>query len=200
LLISFEGIDGCGKSTQIELLKNYFSNKKIDLHIFREPGGTELSEEIRSLLLHSTGEMNSVTELLLFSAARSQLIHEKVKPLLEEDKTVILDRFYDSTTAYQGYGRASLPLGEIESINKIASHSVIPDLTFYLRIDPETASGRTQNLSKDRMEVAGLDFFRKVSSGYDELAKKEKRIKVIDASQTPEKIHREIVDIITSYQ
>lgn len=200
MLISFEGIDGCGKSTQIELLKNYFSNKKIDLHIFREPGGTELSEEIRSLLLHSTGEMNSVTELLLFSAARSQLIHEKVKPLLEEDKTVILDRFYDSTTAYQGYGRASLPLGEIESINKIASHSVIPDLTFYLRIDPEAASGRTQNLSKDRMEVAGLDFFRKVSSGYDELAKKEKRIKVIDASQTPEKIHREIVDIITSYQ
>lgn len=200
MLISFEGIDGCGKSTQIELLKNYFSNKKIDLHIFREPGGTELSEEIRSLLLHSTGEMNSITELLLFSAARSQLIHEKVKPLLEEDKTVILDRFYDSTTAYQGYGRASLPLGEIESINKIASHSVIPDLTFYLRIDPEAASGRTQNLSKDRMEVAGLDFFRKVSSGYDELAKKEKRIKVIDASQTPEKIHREIVDIITSYQ
>lgn len=200
MLISFEGIDGCGKSTQIELLKNYFSNKKIDLHIFREPGGTELSEEIRSLLLHSTGEMNSVTELLLFSAARSQLIHEKVKPLLEEDKTVILDRFYDSTTAYQGYGRASLPLGEIESINKIASHSVIPDLTFYLRIDPETASGRTQKLSKDRMEVAGLDFFKKVSSGYDELAKKEKRIKVIDASQTPEKIHREIVDIITSHQ
>ena len=200
MLISFEGIDGCGKSTQIELLKNYFSNKKIDLHIFREPGGTELSEEIRSLLLHSTGEMNSVTELLLFSAARSQLIHEKVIPLLKEDKTVILDRFYDSTTAYQGYGRASLPLDEIESINKIASHSVIPDLTFYLRIDPEAASGRTKNLSKDRMEVAGLDFFKKVSSGYDELAKKEKRIKVIDASQTPEKIHRKIVDIITSHQ
>lgn len=200
MLISFEGIDGCGKSTQIELLKNYFSEKKIDYHIFREPGGTELSEEIRSLLLHSSGDMNPVTELLLFSAARSQLIREKVMPLLKDDKTVILDRFYDSTTAYQGYGRGSLSLREIESINKIASHSVTPDLTFYLKIDPEVASRRTNDLTKDRMEVSGLEFFKKVSSGYDELVKMENRIKVIDASKTPEEIHGEILDVFNSHQ
>lgn len=100
MLISFEGIDGCGKSTQINLLKNYLKEKGVKFSVFREPGGTEISEKIRSLLLHETDDMDSVTELLLFSAARSQLVTEEILPRIERGEIVILDRFFDSTTAY----------------------------------------------------------------------------------------------------
>lgn len=200
MLITFEGIDGCGKSTQIELLKNYLDTLKVVYVVFREPGGTEISEKIRSLLLHDTGEMDPVTELLLFSAARSQLIREKVIPLLNEKKIVILDRFYDSTTAYQGYGRESADLDSIFSLNRLASHQLTPNITFYLRIKPELAALRTQNTLKDRMERAGTDFFNKVSEGYDELATKEERIFTIDATNSANKIHRQIVELIGDLQ
>ena len=200
MLISFEGIDGCGKSTQIELLKNYLDTLKVVYVVFREPGGTEISEKIRSLLLHDTGEMDPVTELLLFSAARSQLIREKVIPLLNEKKIVILDRFYDSTTAYQGYGRESADLDSIFSLNRLASHQLTPNITFYLRIKPELAALRTQNTLKDRMERSGTDFFNKVSEGYDELATKEERIFTIDATNSANKIHRQIIELIGDLQ
>lgn len=200
MLITFEGIDGCGKSTQIELLKNYLDTLKVVYVVFREPGGTEISEKIRSLLLHDTGEMDPVTELLLFSAARSQLIREKVIPLLNEKKIVILDRFYDSTTAYQGYGRESADLDSIFSLNRLASHQLTPNITFYLRIKPELAALRTQNTLKDRMERSGTDFFNKVSEGYDELATKEERIFTIDATNSATKIHRQIIELIGDLQ
>lgn len=196
MLISFEGIDGCGKSTQIDLLKKYFETKGIEYFVFREPGGTEISERIRSLLLHETDEMNPVTELLLFSAARSQLIQEKVLPLLKKNKIVILDRFYDSTTAYQGYGRQSVDLNSIQVLNDLATHHTKPDITFYLKIDPEEAEKRTDGNVKDRMENAGLEFFSKVSKGYDELATKEDRIHSIDATLSPQQMHSQIVKII----
>lgn len=196
MLISFEGIDGCGKSTQIDLLKKYFDKKGFEYSVFREPGGTEISERIRSLLLHETEEMDPVTELLLFSAARSQLIQEKVLPLLKEDKIVILDRFYDSTTAYQGYGRQSADLNSIHVLNDLATHHTIPDITFYLKIDPKEAEKRTAGTLKDRMENSGTQFFSDVSKGYDELAQKEKRIHPIDASLSPQKMHSQIVEII----
>ncbi len=196
MLISFEGIDGCGKSTQINLLKTYFEKQGVDYSVFREPGGTEISERIRSLLLHETDEMDPVTELLLFSAARSQLIREKVLPLLKEKRIVILDRFYDSTTAYQGYGRKSADLNSIHVLNELATHHTKPDITFYLRIDPKEAEKRTDGNLKDRMENAGFDFFSKVSAGYDELAEQEERIHSIDATLAPEVIHSEIVTII----
>ncbi len=199
MLISFEGIDGCGKSTQIDLLKKYFENKGIGFSVFREPGGTEISERIRSLLLHETEEMYPVTELLLFSAARSQLIREKVLPLLKEGKIVILDRFYDSTTAYQGYGRKSADLKSIHVLNHLATHHTAPDLTFYLRIDPKEAEKRTAGTLKDRMENSGLKFFTDVSKGYDELAKKEKRIHTIDATLSPKEMHSQIVEIIENF-
>lgn len=200
MLITFEGIDGCGKSTQIELLKNYLYTLKVVYVVFREPGGTEISEKIRSLLLHDTGEMDPVTELLLFSAARSQLIREKVIPLLNEKKIVILDRFYDSTTAYQGYGRESADLDSIFSLNRLASHQLTPNITFYLRIKPQLAALRTQNTLKDRMERSGTDFFNKVSEGYDELATKEERIFTIDATNSANKIHRQIIELIGDLQ
>lgn len=193
MLISFEGIDGCGKSTQIDLLKNYLEINDLTYSVFREPGGSEVSEKIRELLLHDSQEMDSITELLLFSAARSQLIKEKVIPLLERDEIVILDRFYDSTTAYQGYGRELKNLEIIQIVNRLASHSTVPDITFYLKIEPELAHERTIKLSKDRMESSGIDFFRAVSNGYEELAKNEKRFITIDASEEIDSIHSTII-------
>lgn len=199
MLISFEGIDGCGKSTQIDLLKNYFENKDLRYSVFREPGGTEISECIRSLLLHETEEMDPVTELLLFSAARSQLIREKVLPLLSEGNIVILDRYYDSTTAYQGYGRKSADLESIDVLNQLATHHTKPDLTFYLRIDPREAEKRTRGNRKDRMENAGRLFFAEVSKGYDELADREERIHSIDATRSELEIHSQIVSLIEKH-
>lgn len=196
MLISFEGIDGCGKSTQINLLKEYFNTQGFDYSVFREPGGTDISERIRSLLLHETDEMDPVTELLLFSAARSQLIQEKVRPLLKNNRIVILDRFYDSTTAYQGYGRKSADLNSIHVLNELATHHTKPDITFYLKIDPKEAEKRTEGNLKDRMENSGSEFFSKVSMGYDELSKNEDRIHSINATLAPEVIHSQIVEII----
>lgn len=194
MFITFEGIDGSGKSTQITLLKNYLSKRNIQCHIFREPGGTDISERIRSLLLYDTKEMDSVTELLLFSSARSQLIAEKVIPLLNNKETVILDRFYDSTVAYQGYGRESASLNDIEHLNRIAAHGLVPDLTFYLRLNLEDADRRTSSNEKDRMEKSGKAFFEKVSKGFDELSRLEERFKVIDANREKSKVHQEIVN------
>ncbi|MEX2435825.1 MAG: dTMP kinase [Balneolaceae bacterium] len=200
MLISFEGIDGCGKSTQIKLLEGYFSSKGRKCSVYREPGGTEISERIRSLLLHETDEMNAVTELLLFSAARSQLITEKILPRLENKEVVILDRYYDSTTAYQGYGRKLLKLDKLHIINKLASHQTVPDLTFYLKISPVEAKKRTKNLQKDRMESSGDDFYQRVTEGYDHLAATEKRFNVLNAMKSPENIQSEIVEIIENFR
>jgi dTMP kinase len=199
VFITFEGIDGSGKSTQIRLLKSYLAKKDIKCHIFREPGGTEISEQIRSLLLHDTEEMDPVTELLLFSSARSQLIAEKVIPLLNNNETVILDRFYDSTVAYQGYGRESAPLKDITQLNRIAAHGRVPDLTFYLRISVEDADRRTSSNHKDRMEKSGKDFFRKVSRGFDEISKKEERFKVIDSNRKKSNVHQEIISYVDPF-
>lgn len=199
MLISFEGIDGCGKSTQIELLKEYLNNQNLSFSIFREPGGTVISEKIRTLLLHDSNEMNAVTELLLFSAARSQLITEKVIPLLKKGEIVILDRYFDSTTAYQGYGRQSAALNSIKNLNRLASHQAVPDLTFYLKVDPVEAAKRTEKLDKDRMERAGSEFFSRVSSGYDTLAESEPRFFTIDATLKREVIHKKIVKEIRGF-
>ena len=192
MLISFEGIDGCGKSTQIKLLKDYFKKKGVKFSVFREPGGTEISEKIRNLLLHETDDMDPTTELLLFSAARSQLVAEEIIPRLKKGEIVILDRFFDSTTAYQGYGRKSAMLSHIETLNKLATHHTNPDITFYLRIDPKDAAKRTQTGIKDRMEKAGEDFFRGVCNGYEKLSRL-KRFEVIDATESPEEIHQKII-------
>ncbi|MCC5941657.1 MAG: dTMP kinase [Balneolaceae bacterium] len=200
MLITFEGIDGCGKSTQIEMLNDYLNQKGVRFSVFREPGGTDISEKVRSLLLHETDEMDPVTELLLFSAARSQLIREKVIPLLEHNEIVILDRFYDSTTAYQGFGRNSSSLAEIQTLNKLASHNTVPDITFYLRIDPEVAKKRTEGTGKDRLESAGDEFFKKVATGYDMLASSDSRFRILDATQSPEEIHKQVIQIIGESQ
>ncbi len=193
MLISFEGIDGSGKSTQISLLKEKLIGDGKEVVVLREPGGTDISELIRGMLLNPEIDIDPVTEMLLFSSARSQLIAEKVIPLLEKKVIVILDRFYDSTTAYQGYGRKSVNLDQIHQINEIASHGLAPDITFYLRLSLEESAKRTAHMQKDRMEQSGVEFFQNVIRGFDELAEQESRIKVIDATKSVEKIHIEIL-------
>lgn len=199
LFITFEGIDGCGKSTQINLFREYLESREVPFHVFREPGGTLLSEQIRTMLLHSRDEMNEVTELLLFSAARSQLIREKVIPLLEAGNMVILDRFYDSTLAYQGYGRKAADIKKITELNSLAAHNLTPDLTFYLKISPEIAAERTRRQEKDRMEREGIPFFTKVAEGYNQIARAGGRFKTIDAAKSPQEVFRVIRTIYEEF-
>jgi dTMP kinase len=192
VLVSFEGIDGSGKSTQIRYLMHHLEQEGIQYKVFREPGGTELSEAIRAILLNPEMVINPVAELLLFSAARSQLVSEQVIPLLNKGYVVILDRFFDSTTAYQGYGRSSLPINEIREMNRIASHGLLPDVTFYLKIEPVDAQERTTGLRKDRMENSGDRFYELVTSGYNELATNEKRFKTLDGRLSEQELHDQI--------
>lgn len=199
MFITFEGIDGSGKSTQIELLKKALKKSGYKADVFREPGGTDLSEMIRGILLNTEININPVTEVLLFSASRSQLIAERVQPLLNEGRVVILDRFYDSTTAYQGYGRESMPLEQIGQINNIASHGLEPDITLYLKLSPEESENRTRHLHKDRIEKEGETFFKRVYEGFEELSRKHPRFKTIDAAGTAGEVHKRIIDALQPY-
>jgi len=199
VIISFEGVDGSGKSTQIDLLRQKLESNGQHVDVFREPGGTELSETIRTILLNPEFDIDPVTELLLFSAARSQLTAQKVRPLEAKGHVIILDRYYDSTTAYQGFGRESVPLESIKHINELASHRLEPDLTFYLRISIAQAAERTASKRKDRMERSGDSFYEKVIKGFDYLAETEKRFRRIDASKSPEEIHQIIWQQVCEY-
>lgn len=192
MFITFEGIDGSGKSTQINLLKKKLLAEGYNVEVFRDPGGTDISEKVRNLLLDAKSDIHPVAELLLFSAARAQLISQKVIPLLKKDTVVILDRFYDSTIAYQGYGRSSLQLAAIHKLNQIASHSTTPDLTFYLKISLKDARSRTAGKAKDRMEQSGIEFYTKVIEGFDTLAQNEKRVVAIDAAKPSNQVHQGI--------
>ncbi len=181
MLISFEGIDGSGKSTQLALLRDRLQSSGYTVHTYREPGGTVVSETIRSLLLNPDITIDPVTELLLFSSARSQLIVEKVLPDLEKGVVVLLDRFYDSTIAYQGYGRKSLPVEDIHRLNKTAAHGLEPDLTIYLHVPLDQAYRRREGTGNDRMEGAGTEFYERVVRGFEDLAAAEERFVKIDA-------------------
>ena len=192
MLINFEGIDGCGKSTQIHLLKQYLEKHGRQVQVYREPGGTSIAEEIRSILLDSKNNMSVVSELLLFSAARAQLVQEKIIPALNNGATVILDRFYDSTTAYQGYGRSVLPIDEICVLNKMASYGLVPEITFYLRISQKLALERRLKHVQDRMEMAGNEFYSRVLDGYEKIIKDNSRFIVLDGAQSIESIAKEI--------
>lgn len=194
MFITFEGIDGSGKSTQITRLREHLESKGIRVEVFRDPGGTDVSEEVRKLLLSPDYTVDAVTELLLFSSARSQLVAEKVLPALEDGSVVMLDRFYDSTTAYQGYGRGSVELDHIHKLNNIASHGRAPDLTIYMKVSLEEAKERMAQKEKDRIEQAGDDFFRKVVAGFDELARLHERFFTVDATLPQEQVSRLIWD------
>lgn len=196
MFITFEGIDFSGKSTQVELLKNYLINQNKIVEIIREPGGTEISELVRSILLDkSHNKMFMETEIFLFSASRAQLVREKIRPYLEKGIYVISDRFHDSTTAYQGFGRG-INLDSVAHINSLAVGSTIPDITFFIDIPVEEAEKRKalrKNIELDRIEVSNLDFYKRVREGYLFLAKNEKRFKVLDGTLKEEEIHKLII-------
>ena len=156
-LISFEGIDGCGKTTQIDMLVDKLQSRNIKNSVFREPGDTSISNKLREILLDNNNQICSESETLLFLAARSQLVREKIMPSIKNGKIVICDRYFDSTLAYQGYGRG-LDKNMINNLNLFAINKAFPSLTFILDINPETAYDRIKNNGVDRMESEGIDF------------------------------------------
>ncbi len=195
-LLSFEGSEGCGKSTQIHLLKERLEKSGREVVVLREPGGTEIGESIRHLLQHANEghAMTMETELLLFAASRAQIVREKIRPLIESGVFVILDRFLDSTTVYQGHARG-LPLESVNAINRFAIGGTLPQLTILLDLDTATAWQRIHATGRelDRMESQPPEFFEKVRQGYLQLAAAEPgRIKVVDAGATPEAVHEAI--------
>ncbi len=169
--ITFEGIDGSGKSTQVTLLKGRLETLGRTVTVVREPGGTALSEQIRGLLLdHHGRDLSERAEALLFSTARAQLVHEVIIPALERGEVVLCDRYADSTTAYQGYGR-ELPLDEIVITQEFATNHLRPDLKVLLDLAVEVAAARLLGSYADRMESAGKSFQERVRQGYLTLAR-----------------------------
>lgn len=194
--ITFEGADGCGKTTQLELLANYLKEKNKEVIITREPGARGLGERIRDILLNYDGEVSDRCESFLFLADRAQHIDIIVNPAVEDGKIVLCDRHIDSSVAYQGYGRG-LDIEQIDRLNMIATNGKRPDLTLVFDIDAETSMKRVGS-EKDRMESAGIDFFNRVRKGYLELANQEpERIRVLDATKSIEEIHNEVVKIFS---
>ena len=194
-LFSFEGIDGAGKTTQVALLRDALQERGHRVVCLREPGGTVLGERIRGLLLDRSEDPPSpLAELLLFSAARAQIVATRVRPELESGAIVILDRFADATFAYQGFGRG-LPLHQILSLEGIAA-GIAPDRTWYLDLDPEESARRraARGEAPDRMELEGDAFRAKVRAGYLERADKHPdRIAVLDAGGSVEHIASQIL-------
>lgn len=195
LFITFEGADGCGKTTQIKLIDEYLRNKGYKTLLTREPGAKGLGEKIREILLNYDGEVSSRCESFLFLADRAQHVDCIIKPALKDGVIVLCDRHTDSTVAYQGYGRG-LDIEEIKKLNNLATGGLKPDLTIVFDVDIETSQSRVGK-NKDRMESAGIEFFKKVREGFLEIAKEEpQRVKVIDSSDTIENIHKKVVELI----
>ena len=198
LFITFEGIEGCGKSTQAILLTESLRALGQSVLLTREPGGPRISEQIRSLLLNKKfTEMNRLTEVFLYMASRAQHTLEWIIPALKEGQVVICDRYYDSTYAYQGAAR-EIPETEIETINEIATTGLKPDVTYIIDVPVEIGLDRLHNGTKaediDRLESEDIDFHRRVRTGYLKLAEIEpERLEVIDGTKSVEEIHQDIM-------
>ena len=197
--ITLEGGEGCGKSTQAGRLKEALVNRGIEVILTREPGGTPLAEKIRSLLKDENGDPPcDRSELLLFLAARAQLVRNVIRPALAAGKWVVSDRFSDSTLAYQGYGRG-LPIDELERMNAFACGGTKPDLTLLLDVEPEVSLARMRGrelstgVGRDRIELAGAEFHARLRRGFLDLAAAEKdRFDVIDASGSEDEVWEKI--------
>ena len=195
IFISFEGGDSCGKSTQINMLKNCVEASKYrDRFLFvRDPGQSPIGEDIRKILLSLDSQPHPLTELFLYLASRSELVNKIIIPALDQGKIVVCDRFYHSTIAYQGFARDILPIDQVEQLANLSACHIQPVKIFYLRLDPQIALQRKQDTHFDRMEKEGIQFREKVQNGYDYLAKKEpQRFVVIDATKSPEEIFDKI--------
>jgi dTMP kinase len=199
--ISFEGIEGTGKSTHTRMAAEYLRGKGYRVVQTMEPGGTKISLGIRELLLSPENkEMDHVTELLLYNAARVQHIKEVIRPALDTGAVVITDRFSDSTVAYQGHARG-IDLKLIDSLDKIATGGLRPDITILLNIDTETGLARNKALNKiDRLELEDISFHERVRKGFIRIAAHEpERVKIVDCSEGVEKVHRTVMKIISDF-
>jgi dTMP kinase len=198
--ITFEGGEGCGKSTRIDHLVARLRKLNRAVLVVREPGGTEVGEQIRHILQYSkqSAAMVPETELLLFCASRAQLVREVIQPTLARGDIVIGDRFLDSTTVYQGVGR-KLSVDNVAAINSFAVGDCIPDLTLVIDLDPRVGLERARGRELfDRMESQSLEFYERVREGYLDLAKREsKRVKVIDGKQSIEAIEKQIWELVS---
>jgi dTMP kinase len=191
VLITVEGLDGAGKTTLIAGLA-----RELGATVLREPGGVELSERIRSLVADPAIAVDPRAEALLYAAARAQLVAERLKPLLESGETVLLDRFVDSSLAYQGGGRR-LGVEEIRALNAFGTGGLKPDRTLLLRIAPEDGLARIAGREPDRLEQAGGEFFSRVAQAYDELAAAEpERFVVLDAAQPPDTVLADAIEAL----
>ncbi|MBI4689384.1 MAG: dTMP kinase [Nitrospirae bacterium] len=199
--VSLEGIEGTGKSTQAKLLSEYLSKKGFNTILTEEPGGTVISRQIRRVLLSTRHDkMDYMAELLLYNAARIQHLKEKIIPVINSGKIVITDRFSDSTVAYQGYGRG-ISLKLIDTLDKIATGGMRPDITILFDLDVEIGLKRNRKINKrDRLELEDIEFHRRVREGYLQLAAMEpERIKLINASKNIDTVHHEIIGIINKF-
>lgn len=206
--ITFEGGEGSGKSTQARLLAGYLKQKGYDVVPTREPGGTEIGDAIRAILLNPNfSEMGNVTELLLLAASRAQNVHERIKPGLERGAVVICDRFIDSTLAYQGYGR-KFDLKLLEALNRLATGGVTPDLTILLDLPVEVGLERAKALDKleskagegDRIEQEGIDFHRRLRKGFLKLAAREpERFRTLKITESIDATQEMVVKIVEEH-
>ena len=200
IFISFEGIDGCGKSTQVKMLVEYLNQSGSETIMVREPGGTKISEEIRDILLNRhLDNICDRTEALLMTGSRSQLTNEIILPSLKKGLNVVADRYYDSTLAYQGGGR-ELDLEWLIKLNHFATYNLDPNITFFIDIDPKEAQKR-KNQEEDRIERAGIDLQARVRNAYIELAQRFKeRYASIDGNASVKTIHEKIINEIKMKQ
>jgi dTMP kinase len=194
MFVTFEGLDFSGKSTQVRLLQERLKAAGRTATVIREPGGTPIGERIRAILLdkRSTG-MHQIAELFLFSASRAQLVNDVIRPLLQQGTVVITDRYYDSTTAYQGWGRG-IDHAAVQIINKCATGSLVPDLTFFLDVPVTEVERRMQAVSatRDRMESSGMEFYERVRNGYLAIASEEERFVVLNGLNPVHELHERI--------
>jgi dTMP kinase len=190
MFISLEGIDGSGKTTQAKLLAKALGDQVV---LVREPGGTETGERIRGLLKDPSLELDPLAELLLFCAARAELVAQVVSPTREQARDVVCDRFSDSSVAYQGVARG-LGVDRVEEICDLATGGVWPDLTILLRIEPDAAAARIGRRHADRFEGEGIELQRLVAEGYDEVARRHpERVRVVDADGDRESVHAAVL-------
>ena len=195
LFVTFEGIDGCGKSTQLELAEKYLTTLGYRVKRLREPGSTDLSEKIRKILLNKKTKISDITELFLYEAARTELIAREIAPALSQGIIVLCDRFYDSTTAYQGYGRG-LDIRMVRSLHKMAVGDIHPDLTIVIDVDINTARKRMGS-SLDRLESLPIRFHQKVRNGFLEIARKEnRRVKLVDGTHPPDIVFQAVKKLL----
>jgi len=200
LFITFEGTEGCGKTTQAELLADFFRQKGYEILLTREPGGPKISENIRTILLNKDNvEMLPETEMLLYMASRSQHTGEWILPALKAGKIVISDRYYDSTIAYQGAAR-KIDRNIIDTIRKYATFGLIPDLTFLVDLPAAVGLSRIKKEDADRLEQESLEFHTKVREGFLKIAKEESRYYIINGNNSIEEINKDILKIIQKIQ